>query len=587
MPNHRIMSENVSKIIIDGKEFEYVSSGPDKEKRKLLQFALDSGVDIPYFCYHEGMSIPTNCRMCLIELGNPVIDRATGQVVLEEDGSPKIGWMHKPMTSCNLDLSPGMVIKTQKTSPKIKKAQEGVLEFMLINHPLDCPICDQAGECPLQINTYKYGPEGSRFELPKVHKPKRIELGANVVLDAERCINCTRCTRFTEEISKTDQLTIIARGDKNHPAVAPGKTFDDPYSMNVIDLCPVGALTSSHFRFKARVWEMSYTPSLCTGCAKGCSVNVWVKDNQVLRQTPRENRKINDWWMCDEGRLDIDKLNVNRASGIKLKGDVPVTFEEGIHKAADMLKVAGNRQKVLFVGSPYASLESNYALARLAKEYNQSEVVFTGHTQADFGDGFLRRNDRTPNRKACELNGFKEVSISELNQLISGSELVYMLENDHQLASLEWSGGVQVIAHATVYGKNSDKCALVLPAATHLEAAGIFINEDKVAQLTRQAKEIRQMSPEMWMGMSKSRSDKGAVLKDNWKQADHILDCLASYALISRIGRQAGLKTVSESHKEVFAEVKQNWPELLGELKLSHFVPKEAFKMNQFDFAIG
>lgn len=581
------MSENLSKISIDGQEFEFVSSGPDKEKRKLLQFALDKGVDIPYFCYHEGMSIPTNCRMCLIELGNPVIDRASGQAVLEEDGTPKIAWMHKPMTSCNLDLNPGMVIKTQKTSPKIKKAQEGVLEFMLINHPLDCPICDQAGECPLQINTYKYGPEGSRFELNKVHKLKRIDLGANVILDAERCINCTRCTRFTEEISKTDQLTIISRGDKNHPAVAPGKTFDDPYSMNVIDLCPVGALTSTHFRFKARVWEMNYTPSLCTGCAKGCSVNVWVKDNQVLRQTPRENRKINDWWMCDEGRLDIERLNSNRTSGIKFKGDVPLTFEDGIQKAAEILKNVSNRNKVLFVGSPYASLESNYALAKFAAVFNQSEVVFTGNTQAGWGDSLLKRDDRTPNRKACELNGFKEVSIQELNQKIAGAEVVYMLENEHQLNGMEFPATAQVIAHATAHSTQTEKCSIVLPAATHLEAAGIYINENSVAQLTRQAKEIRQMSAEMWMGMAKSRNDKGAVLKDNWKHAEHILDCLPSYAMISKIADKLGMEVSTESHKEIFARIKKEYPELLAELKLSHFVPKEAFKMNQFDFAIG
>jgi NADH-quinone oxidoreductase subunit G len=580
------MSENVSKISIDGKEFEFVSSGPDKEKRKLLQFALDNGVDIPYFCYHEGMSIPTNCRMCLIELGNPVIDRGTGQAVLEEDGSPKIGWMHKPMTSCNLDLSPGMVIKTQKTSPKIKKAQEGVLEFMLINHPLDCPICDQAGECPLQINTYKFGPEGSRYELSKVHKPKRIELGPHVTLDAERCINCTRCTRFTEEISKTDQLTIISRGDKNHPAVAPGKTFDDAYSMNVIDLCPVGALTSTDFRFKARVWEMNYTPTLCTGCAKGCSVNVWVKDNQVLRQTPRENRKINDWWMCDEGRLDIDKLNHNRTSGIKLKGDVPVTFEAGIQKAADLLAQA-NKSKVLFAGSPYASLESNYAIAKLAREYNNSTVVFTGHTQTGWGDDLLKKDDRTPNRKACELLGFTEVSAEEFSNMAAQADLVYMLENDRLLDSIEISENTRIIAHATRHGKNSDKCTMILPAATHLEAAGTFINEGNIAQLTRQAKEIRQMSPEMWMSMSKSRSDKGAVLMDNWKHADHILDCLASYSIISRISKKAGVPALPESHKELFAQLKQQYPELLSDLKLSAFVPKEAFKMNQFDFAIG
>ncbi|MFW5659282.1 MAG: 2Fe-2S iron-sulfur cluster-binding protein, partial [Bacteroidota bacterium] len=166
-------------VYIDGQAFEYA----EDEKRPLLQFAIENGVEIPYFCYHPSMSVPTNCRMCLVEVGMPMRDRATGEPVLDEDGNPKIQWGRKPNTSCNTRLSPGMVVKTSQTSETIETAQKGVLEFMLINHPLDCPICDQGGECPLQIQTYKFGPEGSRFEVEKVHKPKRIELGPRVVLD--------------------------------------------------------------------------------------------------------------------------------------------------------------------------------------------------------------------------------------------------------------------------------------------------------------------------------------------------------------------------------------------------------------------
>ncbi|NBV13298.1 MAG: (2Fe-2S)-binding protein [Sphingobacteriia bacterium] len=581
------MSENQAQILIDGKAFSFVNSGPEKETRKLLQFALDQGVDIPYFCYHEGMSIPTNCRMCLVEIGNPVIDRATGQPVLDENGQPSISFVHKPLTSCNLDLSPGMVVKTEATSPKIKKAQAGVLEFMLVNHPLDCPICDQAGECPLQINTYKYGPEGSRFEVEKVHKPKRIELGANVVLDAERCINCTRCTRFTEEISKTDQLTIISRGDKNHPAVAPGKTFDDPYSMNVIDLCPVGALTSSSFRFKARVWEMNYTPSLCTECSRGCSVDVWIKDNQVLRQTPKENRKINDWWMCDEGRLAIEKFNVLRTSGIKLKGDIPVPFEDGLQRAAQMLLQVKDRNKVLFVASPFASLESNYALKQFAKEFNGSTPVYTQHIEESFKDNFLRQADRSPNQQSCELLGFTPISTENLSKELGQYELVYFLENDRLLQSLDQNlGSTQVIAHATQQHSALEYCTLVLPAATHIEAAGTFINFQGIAQITRQAKEIRQMSPEMWMSMSKSRSDKAAVLMDNWKHAENILDCLPGYLLISKIAGKMGIEGIADSHKVVLGQLKELYPDVLSHISVSRFVPMEAFKMNPMEFSI-
>ncbi len=167
------------------------------------------------------------------------------------------------------------------------------MEFLLINHPLDCPICDQAGHCPLQIQAYKYGPEGSRFEFRKVHKPKRVELGPRVTLDAERCINCTRCTRFTSEISQSNQLTIISRGVTNYPMTPPGVTFDEPYSMNVIDICPVGALTSTDFRFKARAWECTQTPSITVVNGKGSNCEYWVRDNLVVNVSPRVNMEVN------------------------------------------------------------------------------------------------------------------------------------------------------------------------------------------------------------------------------------------------------------------------------------------------------
>ena len=321
------------KLNIDGKEYEF------EGKHFLLQYTFGTEIEIPYFCYHPAMTIPTNCRMCLVEVGYQRRNRETGQFMFDENQQPIIDWGRKPATACNTPVVEGMFVKTNKTSDVAKKAQEGVLEYMLINHPLDCPICDQAGECPLQIWTYKYGPEGSRFEETKSHKPKRIELGPNVILDAERCINCTRCTRFTEEISHTHQLTIISRGDKNHPATAPGTTFDDAYSMNVIDLCPVGALTSSKSRFKARTWEMNATPSICTGCSKGCNTHVWIRDNKVIRLTPKENTAINQYWMCDEGRLWYKELQKESRilRPVVREGDAstPISWEHAVNRVVE------------------------------------------------------------------------------------------------------------------------------------------------------------------------------------------------------------------------------------------------------------
>ncbi|PSQ91098.1 MAG: (2Fe-2S)-binding protein, partial [Bacteroidetes bacterium QH_2_63_10] len=189
-------------VTVDGQTFEY------EGEQKALQFCLNHGVELPHFCYHPALSIPANCRQCLVEVGMPETDRETGEVVTDEHGAPNIQWAPQLDTSCSIDVADGMHIKTHRTSPKVRRAQKDNLEFLLVNHPLDCPICDQAGHCPLQIQAYKYGPEGSRFEFRKVHKPKRVSLGPRVTLDAERCINCTRCTRFTDEITESHQLSI-------------------------------------------------------------------------------------------------------------------------------------------------------------------------------------------------------------------------------------------------------------------------------------------------------------------------------------------------------------------------------------------
>jgi NADH-quinone oxidoreductase subunit G len=569
-------------ITIDGKTFPYEGD------HKLLQFALDSGVEIPYFCYHPAMSVPTNCRMCLVEVGYPATDRATGALKYDENGELVVNWGRKPATACNTPLSPNMVVKTHRTSAQVREDQKGVLEYMLVNHPLDCPICDQAGECPLQIWTYKYGPEGSRYESAKVHKPKRVELGPNVVLDAERCINCTRCVRFTEEISKTAQLSIIGRGEKNYPSTGPGEIFDDPYSMNTIDICPVGALTSKDFRFQARAWEMAYTPGVCTGCAKGCNIDVWTRDNKVLRLTPRDNKEVNQYWMCDAGRLDIHKFNDNRVSGVRLKGDQPVEFEKGIEAAAELIR---NHDGVVhFIGSSKASLESNYALKAFAKKLNVNPKLFyIKHTEAGWGDSLLRRDDRSPNAKGCEALGMEPITVLDLVRRLHEHEFkfIYMLEDTAALEQVcaHNLDHVQIIAHATNHVPGMEKLSVVLPAAMEIEGESIFINEDGKAQYTKMAKQITQMTPEMWMRLPKSRLDKAAVAVDRWRTLGNIYDVLPSWRMISMISRPLGKDLALKEHKDVVSKLKSEI-DAVRELNVSYKVPKEAFKITQFDFAV-
>ncbi|MBI2620562.1 MAG: (2Fe-2S)-binding protein, partial [Ignavibacteriales bacterium] len=264
----------MAKITIDGREFEVDS------KLSVIQAVAERGIEIPHFCYHPSLSVAGNCRMCLVEI----------------EKMPKLA------IACATQVADGMIIRTN--SERVQRAQQAVMEFLLINHPLDCPICDEAGECKLQDYAYKYSVGYSRFEEDKVHKPKRYSLGPNVILDVERCIMCSRCIRFADEVAKQPVLTFTQRGDHVVLTTFPGTQLDTPYSMNVIELCPVGALTSTDFRFRARVWEMSSTETVCVGCARGCNMNMWVRNNTILRLTPRQNDDVNSYWMCDHGRLN-------------------------------------------------------------------------------------------------------------------------------------------------------------------------------------------------------------------------------------------------------------------------------------------
>src|SRR5258706_5055993 len=263
------------RLTVDGKEIE-VPAGTS-----VLQAARGIGKEVPHYCWHPGLTVAGNCRICLVEVQG----------------------MRGTQISCNLPCADGMVVKIE--SEMAKKARADVMELLLINHPLDCPICDQAGECKLQEYSFELGSGASRFDVPKNHKRKRVEFSDRVVFDGERCIVCTRCVRFTQEISKNGELTVVQRGDRSEIDVAPGKKMTGNYQMNVIDVCPVGALTSADFRFQSRVWFMEQVRTVCQSCARGCNVLAGTRWNRVLRLVPAENPDVNQWWMCDQGRLDI------------------------------------------------------------------------------------------------------------------------------------------------------------------------------------------------------------------------------------------------------------------------------------------
>ena len=272
---------------------------------RVIEACEQAGSYVPRYCYHKKLSAPGNCRMCLIEMGLPKMgpDR---KPELGQDGKPVINWMLRPQISCAQDVGEGMGVRTD--SPLAQECRKGVMEFLLINHPLDCPICDQAGECRLQEFSVEYGSAESRFLESKVKKPKNIELGPRVTLDDERCILCSRCVRFCQEIVHDDVLGFVDRGSHSVLTAHPGKRLENNYSLNTVDICPVGALTSSDFRFQMRVWFLKETKSFCTSCATGCNTVIGTREDVIYRQTPRENNAVNSSWMCDYGRLNFGYL---------------------------------------------------------------------------------------------------------------------------------------------------------------------------------------------------------------------------------------------------------------------------------------
>ncbi len=385
---------------------------------RLIEACEQAGSYVPRYCYHKNLSSPGNCRMCLIEMGMPKMgpDR---QPVLGEDGRPEINWMPRPQISCAQDVAEGMGVRT--TSPMVEECRRGVMEFLLINHPLDCPICDQAGECRLQEFSVEYGNASSRFLENKVKKPKNVELGPRVTLDDERCILCSRCIRFCQEVAQDDVLGFIDRGSHSVLTAHPGKKLENNYSLNTVDICPVGALTSSDFRFKMRVWFLKETKSFCTSCATGCNTVIGTRENVVYRQTPRENDAVNKTWMCDYGRLNFDYLHSGARllepkifDGTKL---IPANWQTTITHAVAQLKHFAAHE-IAIVASARMTNEEMWLTARLAKILGTQLLEVVPHTGP--GDDILLSSDRNPNTNGARLLGLTREPGALLPQIAQG-----------------------------------------------------------------------------------------------------------------------------------------------------------------------
>jgi NADH-quinone oxidoreductase subunit G len=458
-------------VNIDGKEIA-VPKGTN-----MIEAARLVGVDVPHYCYHPKLSVVGNCRMCLIEMGMPAVDPATKQPVIDPaTGKQKVNWIPRPQIGCATNASPGLHIKT--TSPMVQECREGVMEFLLINHPLDCPICDQAGECRLQEQATSYGRGYSRFIEQKNVKPKRTQLGPRVTLDDERCVLCSRCIRFCKEVVNDDVLGFIDRGSYSTLTCYPGRDLENNYSLNTVDICPVGALTSTDFRFKMRVWFLKQTNSIDTESSVGSNTVVWSREGVIYRITPRRNDEVNDTWMPDSGRLLYKQVqSSDRLKAVGVNG-APGTLDPALAAARDLLQGGG----VAVVGSGRSSVEEQFLTRQIAEAAGASRHLVS-HIAA--GDGILVSADRNPNTRGALVTGLiSALPATQLTALAADIDAgkvrtVLVINEDLVAAGLSAAqlAKVAVIYLGTHANATSSLARVVIPTLTVFEKSGTFINQ--------------------------------------------------------------------------------------------------------------
>lgn len=452
---------------------------------RMIEACKAAGKEVPHYCYHPKLTSPGNCRMCLVEMGMPPRLRPGQEPELDADGHQKIGWMPRPAIACANTVANNMGIRTD--SELTKACREGVMELLLINHPLDCPICDQAGECSLQEYSVEHGKGGSRFRDEKVHKPKNVDIGPRIRLDDERCIMCSRCVRFTEEIADDPVLGFTDRGSHTTLAVAPGRELANNYSLNTVDICPVGALTSNDFRFQMRVWFLKETPSIDVNCGTSCNIVIHSREEKLYRITPRENNDVNSAWIPDSHRLNFHYL------------DDPDRLTEPLIRERDGHRMAEWREALDLISSELSTFEAS-EIALIASGRLTNEELFMAKRLAsaigieashiDFvprtgeNDGYLVSEDRNPNTNGAKLILGLNKPGAHLDRIKLGIgsgriRAAFVLGEDLTEAGFEKSDleklELLVCTHISA-NPTADAANVVLPAAGWAEKRGSMIN---------------------------------------------------------------------------------------------------------------
>ena len=450
----------MAKVKINDTEIE-VPNGTN-----MIEVAKLVGEEIPHYCYHQDLSVAGNCRMCLVD----VVSGGKG-----------------PDIACNMQARDGLHIRTDTES--VVKMRKATMEFLLVNHPLDCPICDQSGECRLQDYYMEHGQYDSRGLDPKVGKAKRVDVGSELVLDAERCVHCSRCVRFGDEVTHTGELRLMNRGDTTEIGVFPGEHIEHNYQGNLADICPVGALTGKDFRFQRRVWYLKETPSLCTRCATGCNINVCHQKGEVFRYTPRRNDAVNKSWMCDYGRASYHEIASLERLLTASSGGLKVDVARATADLATLIRDVGFAN-VGFVLGNRATNEANWALLQVARNAGRGARVFqvdgNDPGRGEGGDDILLSEDKAPNAVGARLLAAHDGNVGDrdaLMEALPALKLLVVLEDD----LVGRLGGLAVpVAYLGAFRNATAKgAAIVLPTAHAAEQDASYTNRDDRVQRCR------------------------------------------------------------------------------------------------------
>ena len=510
-------------LSIDGREVS-VPQGTT-----VIQAAEKLGIFIPRYCYHPGLSIAGNCRICLVEV----------------EKLPKL------QIACNAYVAEEMVVHTK--SEKAEDGRRAVLEFLLANHPLDCPVCDQSGECDLQNFYMNFGLYNPRFREHKVKKQKAVELGPHVMLDQERCILCSRCVRFTDEITKTGEFGIFNRGDQAELGIYPGAVLDNPYSANVVDICPVGALTESDFRFKARVWYLSSAPTVCNGCSQGCNVDMhYVLDRphlndgaRVVRIKPRYNPDVNQWWLCDEGRYGFGWIDQGRLTKVRGPDGAQATWEQALSAISTALaglvkdqdgERNGAGARVGVIASAQLTNEELFLIREIFEGALDAQVSASVPEQPGSSDDFLVKGDKNPNTLGATLLGLAGPDARDARQILDealAGSLDVLWVVGHDLVELFGEENVREIRERVgifVFSGTNENPTVplahwVLPSAAYVEKDGTFVNYHGRVQRIGRAFPPLQDSREDWRILLELAGKLGLPL--DWREPREIFLGLA------------------------------------------------------------